>query len=154
MCAISNETSGYQASMKQSWHFLAVAYVVRHLRTDPYWGDLFVATISTNSFLMWWFCVDNIMKKNLVKSKFHSWEQVCSASYVSWQSGTARIWPPHAATAARQLCSNRMMSPGRWAHSSKPTAVACSGRVRQTDGRKDAKQMHWPCYAGSTNKTG
>ena len=51
-------------------------------------------------------------------------------------------------------CSNRSISPGRRAHSSKP-AAACGGRMgqtdnkRQTDGRTDARQMHRPCSAHS-----
>jgi len=49
-------------------------------------------------------------------------------------------------------CSNRSISPGHRAHSSKP-AAACGGRKgqtdnkRQTDGRTDARQMHRPCCA-------
>jgi len=63
-------------------------------------------------------------------------------------------WPP-----ARRPCSNRSISPGRRAHSSKPAAAACDGRLnwgteRQTDGRTDARQLHRSCsthYAGSAD---
>ena len=45
-----------------------------------------------------------------------------------------------ASTAARRPCSNRLISPGRRTHSSKPAAAACAGRMmgrtdRQTDRR-------------------
>jgi len=44
-------------------------------------------------------------------------------------------WPP-----ARRLCSNRSISPVRWAHSSKPTVAACGGRMLwQTYGRTDGR---------------
>ena len=37
------------------------------------------------------------------------------------------------AAADHQLCINRSISPGCWAHSSKPVAVACGDQMRQTD---------------------
>jgi len=50
------------------------------------------------------------------------------------------------------------MSPARRAHSSKPAAAACGGRVgqidRRTDGRTDARLLHKPCsayHSGSAN---
>jgi len=43
-------------------------------------------------------------------------------------------------TAGPQPCSNRSISPGRRAHSSKPAAAACGGRMGQTDGRPTVAQ--------------
>ena len=83
----------------------------------------------------------------------------CSASYGSWQRDTARICCGATAVERRQ-CSNRSISPARRAHSSKPGATACGGRMvgrtdRETDGRTDAQQLHRPCcafYAGNASK--
>jgi len=61
-----------------------------------------------------------------------------------------------AVVAERQPCSNRSLSPGRRAHSSKPAAAACGRRMRgRTDRLTDARQLHRPCsayYASSVNK--
>jgi len=71
---------------------------------------------------------------------------------------------PHspAAAAERRLCSNRSISPTRRAHSSKPAARCCSGRMGQRDGQTDRQtDRHRTVtqtalriyYAGSANNT-
>ena len=52
--------------------------------------------------------------------------------------------------------SNRSISPPCRAHSNKPAAAACGGRVRQTDWHTDVRQLHSPCsayYAGSADNS-
>ena len=64
---------------------------------------------------------------------------LCSASYVSCKRGTTRIAAERRAAApcccGARPCSNRSISPTRRAHSSKPAASYCSGRMARTDGR-------------------
>ena len=61
---------------------------------------------------------------------------LCSASYVSWQRGTARICCCGADAADRRPCSDRSISPACRAHSSKPAAAASGGwMLGQTDRR-------------------
>ena len=80
---------------------------------------------------------------------------LCSASYVSRQRNTARVYC-RAPTVQQSIDG----SPGRRAHSSKPAAAACGGRMtgqmdRQTDGRTDTRQFHRPCseyYASNVNE--
>ena len=69
---------------------------------------------------------------------------LCSASYVSWQRGTARIGPPLLRRGccwayARRPCSNRSIYPASRAHSSKPAACCCSGRIGQICGQTDRR---------------
>jgi len=49
------------------------------------------------------------------------------------------------------------LTPDRRAHSSKPAAAACVGRMgwtdRRTDGRTDARPFHRPCSAWAVPKT-
>ena len=66
-------------------------------------------------------------------SAYRCQTSLCSASYVCWQRGTARILP----------CSNRSISPARLAHSSKPPD-GIDGQ-RRMSGR--ARQLHRPCSA-------
>ena len=45
----------------------------------------------------------------------------------------------------RRPCSNRSISPGRRAHSSKPASAACGGRMMdRTDRQTDTRQFHRP----------
>ena len=62
-------------------------------------------------------------------------------------------------SAERRLCCNRSISPGCWAHSSKPTAVECGSQLMgqadgQTDRRTDARQFckHILCLLCQKNK--
>ena len=51
-------------------------------------------------------------------------------------------------------CSNRSISPTRRAHSSKPAARCCSGRMGQTDRQTNTMPLHGLCctyYVGSAN---
>jgi len=49
-----------------------------------------------------------------------------------------------AAAADRRPCSNRSISPARRAHSNKPAAAECGGRMGQTDGRTDTVPLLYP----------
>jgi len=79
----------------------------------------------------------------------------CSASYASFQRGTARFRPPLLTTG---VTVQQLISPARPAHGSKPAASTCDGRMEQTDRRTDGRTQgsfiapaaH--CYAGSVNK--
>jgi len=69
-----------------------------------------------------------------------------SASYVSWQRGTARIrcWAPG---------SNRSISPATASPNQRRSVAETDGR---TDGQTDTRPLHRPCsacYAGSTNNS-
>ena len=52
------------------------------------------------------------------------------------------------AFAAAAPCSNRSISPARRAHSSKPAAAACDGRMQ---GQTDVGPLHRPCSAYYTS---
>jgi len=58
-------------------------------------------------------------------------KSLCSASYIRWQRGTARIRPPHAAALSAGCAAID------WAYSSKPAAAACGDAEwgGLTDGR-------------------
>ena len=78
---------------------------------------------------------------------------MCSATYVRWQRGTARIRRPHAAAATID----------RYIRPAGPTAASLlgqSGTERRTDGQTnkqtDTVSYHKPCYAyyaGSANNS-
>ena len=72
---------------------------------------------------------------------------LCRVSYVGCQHDTACICCRApccgAAAADRRPCSNRSISPARRAHSSKPAAAECGGRIMgQTDRRTDGRPLH------------
>jgi len=48
-------------------------------------------------------------------------------------------------------CSNRLISLGRRAHSSKPTGAVRGGRMGRTDGRRTDAQTYSAYYADSAN---
>ena len=72
--------------------------------------------------------------------------------YGGCKRGTARICCCGAVLLRCRPCSNQSVSPTRRAHSSKPAARCCSGRMGQTD-----RRMPYRCidahYVGSANKT-
>ena len=73
---------------------------------------------------------DNLRRTSKVKMK-----SLCSASHTSADNVTLLAF-----AAERRPCSNRSISPGRLAQSSKPAAAACGSRMTgQTDRRTDGR---------------
>ena len=98
-----------------------------------------VASISGFLFNVSRVCISIARLLRLFRCLNDKMTNLCSASSVNWQRGTARIcccspcWGM--AAADHWPCSNWLISPGCWALSSKPSAVACGDKCwdKQTD---------------------
>ena len=78
-----------------------------------------------------------------VERRRHLIQQVCVQLPTSADNVTLLAF-----TAARRPCSNRLISPGRRTHSSKPAAAACVGRMMgRTDRQTDARRFYRLCPA-------
>ena len=77
------------------------------------------------------------------RSFFACATSLCSASYVSWQRGTTRIRPPHAATAAHQTAINRHPLTARPTAANLQERICCCGpTLGQTGEQTDGHQKH------------
>ena len=76
-------------------------------------------------------CID--LRYTTLNYRQSSAEQVCVQLPTCAENAFAAAL--HVVVLRRQPCSNRSISPTHLAHSSKPAARCCSGRVGQTNGR-------------------